>query len=125
MKTMQYPLDELFDLQVVDAATASSNEKLHDKSDDLEDLMVSSEMDEWIADASHLDVVALVEEQMLLSLPLVARHEDESRCITVSGTLTDAKHSFASKGRRADLKVDAGEDLTRRPFANLRELLNK
>jgi len=125
MKTMQHPLNELFDLQVVDAASAASDQKLDDKSDDLEDVMTLSEMDEWIADATHLDVVALVEEQLLLSLPLVAKHDDESHCITIPGTLIDAKRNFVSKDRRADLKADAGEDLTRRPFANLRELLNK
>ncbi|HEX2585965.1 MAG TPA: DUF177 domain-containing protein [Steroidobacteraceae bacterium] len=125
MKSMQYSLNELFDLLVVDKATASSNEKQDDKSDDLDDVLMSSEMDEWIADATHLDVVALVEEQLLLSLPLVAKHEDESQCIKIPDTLSHAQSNVASQDKRAELNSGVGEDLARRPFANLRELLSK
>jgi len=65
-----------------------------------------------LGDAERLSVVEVIEEQVLLGLPLVPLHETAAECGAVATALT------------------AGEDEpaveeTQRPFANLRELLEK
>jgi uncharacterized protein len=61
-----------------------------------------------VADAEHLSVQAVVEEQLLLALPLVPVHADMAEC--TPDETTDAR--------------PARED-RQRPFANLRDLLDK
>jgi len=121
MKAMKHTLNEEFELVIVDRDI----ELIDDRAEDLDETLMQSGPDEWIADATHLDVVALVEEQILLALPLVAKHVDESQCVQI----TDALMSQAKPGKAGkssdDVKADANEELVRRPFANLRELLNK
>jgi len=60
-----------------------------------------------VADPDHLSVLAVVEEQMLLAMPLVPMHANLSECRPPVDT-----------GR-------AGDDEKQRPFANLRDLLDK
>jgi uncharacterized protein len=60
-----------------------------------------------VADPDRLSVLAVIEEQLLLAMPLVPAHADLSEC-------------------RAPVDADArGEDEKQRPFANLRDLLDK
>jgi uncharacterized protein len=65
-----------------------------------------------LGDAERLSVTELIEDQLLLGLPLVPMHEDEAEC-----------------GAKAAPKASVGTDPTaeekQRPFANLRELLDK
>jgi uncharacterized protein len=63
----------------------------------------------WVGDAEHLSVVAVVEEQVLLALPLVPMHADSDDC------------QPAIKAQAPD---DGRED-KQRPFANLRELIDR
>ena len=61
-------------------------------------------------DAERLSLVELIEEQMLLGMPLVPMHENEAGCgeAAVTGAVVEA---------------DPAADDRRRPFANLREML--
>jgi uncharacterized protein len=68
-----------------------------------------------IGDAEHLSLAELIEEQVLLGLPLVPMHEDAAQC----GATARAK-------KAAVAVVAAAEEVeTQTPFANLRELLDK
>jgi uncharacterized protein len=68
--------------------------------------------EEITADAERLDLRWLTEEQVLLSMPLVALHEDE-KC--VDATTID----------RVDATMDADEETKQQPFKNLRDLMRK
>ena len=82
-------------------------------------VVVANDLDEvpggyepLLGDAERLSVAELIEEQVLLGLPLVPMHETAAECGAV------------------DAAPDAGEDEpaveeTQRPFANPRELLDK
>jgi len=63
-----------------------------------------------LGDAERLSLGELVEEQMLLGMPLVPMHEDETQCGAVQVETTTG-------GAEADEK--------QKPFANLRDLLDK
>ncbi len=73
---------------------------------------VPEQYDAVIADALHLDVRALIEEQVLLALPLVARHADE-QCAPVELPSEVGK------------PVAENSEQHQTPFANLRDLLGK
>ena len=62
-----------------------------------------------IADAAHLDLRWLTEEQTLLALPLVARHESQD-CAAAEATPQEA---------------EPGEDIRQTPFQNLRDMLRQ
>jgi DUF177 domain-containing protein len=70
---------------------------------------VSAGFDPILGDAERLPVIEVIEEQLLLGLPLVATHRPGTGCRrepTPTGT-------------------EAGTSERQRPFANLRELLDK
>lgn len=68
-----------------------------------------------IGDAERLSLAELIEEQVLLGLPLVPVHEDAAQC----GKTARAK-------KAAVAVVAAAEEVEKQtPFANLRELLDK
>jgi uncharacterized protein len=73
---------------------------------------VPEQYDAVIADALHLDVRALIEEQVLLALPLVARHADE-QCAPVELPSEVGK------------PVAENSEQHQTPFSNLRDLLGK
>ena len=85
-----------------------------------------SEMDgqaeEWVADATRIDVVELVEEQVILALPLVPKHEDEAVC---AANLKAAAGKLGQKMLDTRIVVETEAEGMKRPFANLRDLLNK
>ncbi len=123
MVPMQYLLNEQFVLSIcsVDQQGASS------EVDELE-LAHTTEMDEWVADATRLDVVALVEEQVILALPLVPKHEDEKVCAALRRSSLEAtaiKPDPDKKDRKQEHEAEVEANDLRRPFANLRELLTK
>jgi len=82
-----------------------------DESDSL--IVVATDRDEvdgfepCVADPDHLSVPVVIEEQMLLAMPLVPMHADLSECRAPFDT-----------GR-------AGDEEKQKPFANLRDLLDK
>ena len=66
-----------------------------------------------LGDAERLSVTELIEEQLLLGLPLVPKHATIALC-------GEAPAAIASSSA-----TEAATDETQRPFANLRELLDK
>jgi len=67
----------------------------------------------------QLSLAAVIEEQVLLALPLVPAHEDAARCAPVTGALRVEPAAAAQPAVRAT-SAD-----TQMPFANLREMLEK
>ena len=65
-----------------------------------------------LGDAERLSVVEVIEEQVLLGLPLVPLHETTAECGAVAT-------AFAA------VEDEPAVDETQKPFANLRELLEK
>jgi uncharacterized protein len=65
-----------------------------------------------LGDAERLSVAELIEEQVLLGLPLVPMHESAAECGAVTAAPVAAEDEPAVEE-------------TQRPFANLRELLEK
>lgn len=63
-----------------------------------------------LGDAERLSLGELVEEQVLLGMPLVPLHEDAGRC---------------GAGAVEEAAVGAGTEDKQRPFANLRQLLDE
>jgi uncharacterized protein len=66
-----------------------------------------------LGDAERLSLVELIEEQVLLGLPLVPMHGTAAECGAALAALA------------ADQGEAAADDEKQRPFANLRELLDK
>lgn len=103
LKPMRYSFDEAFELVLVEVGE--------------EELGVPESREVVVLEAGRLDAQWLIEEQLLLALPLIPRHEDEAEC-----------KALASAGSGQSAKVredpDAGVD-RQRPFQNLRELLRK
>ena len=64
-----------------------------------------------LADAEHLDLRWLTEEQVLLSMPLVALHEHE--------------HCADDAPIRPDVAADEDDEIRQQPFKNLRDLMRK
>jgi len=82
-------------------------------------VLVASDADEvpggyepLLGDAERLSVAEVIEEQVLLGLPLVPMHETAAECGAVAAAL-------------AAVEDEPAVDETQRPFANLRELLEK
>jgi uncharacterized metal-binding protein YceD (DUF177 family) len=65
-----------------------------------------------LGDAERLSVVEVIEEQVLLGLPLVPLHETAAECGAVATAL-------------AAVEDEPAVEETQKPFANLRELLEK
>jgi uncharacterized metal-binding protein YceD (DUF177 family) len=84
-------------------------------------MMAASDDDEvaggyepFIGDAESLSLSALIEEQVLLGLPLVPLHDDPAEC------------RKSARGKRvAKVEAEAQPEDTQRPFANLRDLLDE
>ena len=109
MQPMRYPLSEQFDLMLVEG--------------DAELARVPETHEPWVANALRLKVFELVEEQLLLALPLIAKHEVETECVSV-GVVTPQ----AARKRKAEVVADSGAAMpgeVQRPFGNLRDLLRK
>jgi uncharacterized protein len=68
----------------------------------------------FIGDVESLSLSALIEEQVLLGLPLVPLHDDPAQC-----------RKSASGKRVARAEAEAQPEDTQRPFANLRDLLDE
>lgn len=65
-----------------------------------------------LGDAERLSVTELVEEQMLLGMPLVPMHEDDDGCLDAAAPVTAVEKDSTAEDKQ-------------KPFANLRELLDK
>ena len=91
MKSVAVDVDDEFRLLIVD--------------DEADPVVESGGFEPFISDPARLDVRWLAEEQTLLSVPLVAKHED------------DACADQPSE------QVEEEKPIAQRPFANLRDLL--
>ncbi len=88
-----------------------------------EDEQVPGGFEPFVGTPEHLSLVALVEEQVLLALPLVPRHPvGEAQCGSV-GAGVETSSVASSSAFEPAAKAAAEEKQT--PFANLRELLDK
>lgn len=106
---MQHPVMETFDLMLVE------NEAGLDR--------VPESHEPWLANALCLNVLELVEEQLLLALPLIARHDDERHCVDVDAALAEIAESSPDVRHKAPASDEVAE--VQRPFGHLRDLLRK
>ncbi|MBT8138932.1 MAG: DUF177 domain-containing protein [Gammaproteobacteria bacterium] len=80
------------------------------------------DVDPLIVEGDELEVYALVEDELLMALPIVALHEQEDCTVQIAGFNTAAQEP-ANRGNEAaadSAAVSAGE--RENPFAVLREL---
>lgn len=108
MGNMQYPIAESFDLMLIE--------------NEAELAVVPEAYEPWIANSLHLNVFELVEEQLLLALPLIAKHVDESDCVSIEAEAIASKPKKLAAISSFEPRPN-GE--VQRPFGNLRDLLNK
>lgn len=120
LNSMPYSLDERFALLL---SNAEETKLGSDVEDDME--YQSSEWEEWVADATRVDLAQLVEEQVILALPLIAKHEDERDCVVSRPIEDESDDQPDNAGKKLSTSAVVGGTEPRRPFANLRELLNK
>ena len=74
-------------------------------------------MDVIVGEAGELDLLAVIEDELLLSMPLVPMHEDAD----CSEVLNDLKHRTGD-GRGESGGKDSGEGKRPNPFAALAAL---
>jgi uncharacterized protein len=104
---VQVPVDDEFHVVLIDSEA---------EMDQLPD-----EQEAVIVDATRLELSWLLEEQLLLALPLVPTHASTAECEQSSAANGSAAPAVAVAEMESP-SVKAQE--TQRPFANLRELLN-
>lgn len=103
MQPLDVRVEDDFNLVVVDS--------------DAELEKLSEAQDAVVANASHLDLAWLTEEQLLLAAPLAPAHDDEAACQRAGATL-----SLQESGGPP---AAGASSPTQRPFAGLREMLKK
>lgn len=84
----------------------------------------------FLATEGRIVLRELAEEQLLLALPLVARHADADQCEASSAAATDAPAAFAGDvaavaDKTDDISEQSGVLVTQKPFAELGELLKR
>lgn len=99
---MLAPVDDQFDVVIVDSETEMDQ--------------LPERQEAIIADAARLDLVWLLEEQLLLAMPLVPAHADAGECAQANTAARSGAHAHREK------KLEPTEE-SQRPFAQLRELL--
>ena len=88
-----------------------------------EDEVVPGGYEPFVGAPEHLSLVALIEEQVLLALPLVPMHAaDDQQCLANSGEAGSVPVRPLAADRPA---ASAAAEEKQMPFANLRELLEK
>jgi uncharacterized protein len=88
-----------------------------------EDELVPGGFEPFVGSPEHLSLAALVEEQVLLALPLVPMHvADDPQCRMDSGVAEGVPVRPLAAARPA---AGAAAEEKQTPFANLRELLGK
>ena len=80
--------------------------------------VVPDDYEPVLGSAEQLSLAELIEEQVLLAMPLVPAHEDASRCAALAGK------AQAQPAVGVQAVTQAAEE-KQMPFANLRELLEK
>lgn len=108
LKPMRHPVHEQFQLMLVDS--------------EAEALQVPEPYEAWVTNASQADVVELIEEQLLLALPLIARHPDAAGC---QQDVLIQPPGKAEKSSRQPPAVTNEEVVVHTPFGHLRDLMRK
>lgn len=103
LRPMQHPVDGSAHVVIVDSETTAER--------------MSGEHETFLAADGNVSCEALAVEELLLSLPLVPRHDDERECGVTAGAAPAIEGSAADSAH--------GESETQRPFADLRSLLNR
>jgi uncharacterized protein len=98
LRTLEWPIKSSSRLAFVDAADAGGSD--------------IGGRDTFETHAGHVELAAVVEEELLLALPLVANHAMPADCATLAAA--QPAPGAASTA-----------DTTQRPFAGLRELLDR
>lgn len=111
MNPMQYPVQETFELMLVET--------------EAELALVPESHEPWIAHALRLNVLDVIEEQLLLALPLIAKHADERECVMAGMPLVMQPAQVPDEGSATAVTVDGTRQEVQRPFGQLRELLRK
>ncbi len=107
MAAMRHPVSEQFALMLIGSE------------DDLDQVPESYEP--WLSNVQRLNIVDLIEEQLLLALPLIAKHVDQQDCVQIApGLLLDTPENSVVAPQETN---QVGS--VQRPFGNLRELLRK
>jgi uncharacterized protein len=102
---------------------------------------LDADLDPHLAADGKLALRDLVEEQLLLALPLVPRHEDDAQCEPVGamsshasrvtstpaagGSVGAAGEDTGREGAHGGPVEEAGAPVTQKPFAELGELLKR
>lgn len=103
LKPLQYRVDESFELLLL-----ASEEELK---------AVPESQDALVVEATRLDVHWLVEEQVLLALPLIPKHENADECEGAPVRLIEEAQILDNE------KDEPAAQERQKPFQNLRELL--
>ena len=88
---------------------------------------LDADLEAFIAPDGKVALRDLAEEQLLLSLPLVARHEDESQCeaVTSASAAAAGEQDLGHEGARGAIPEEEVAPVTQKPFAELGELLKR
>lgn len=108
MGRMQQSIEETFDLMLVDSEAQFES--------------VPESHEPWLVDSALTDLAELIEEQLLLAMPLIAKHGDERDCVTIAPV---AATKQSERRVAPEQKPQDATPSTQRPFANLRDLLRK
>ena len=106
---MRHPVAEQFELMLI-----ASHAELE---------RVPEACEPWISNPQRLNVFELVEEQLLLALPLIAKHDNDRDCVqkVPNGIQLDSSSIAVEK----QVPQSQQSDAVQRPFGNLRDLLRK
>jgi uncharacterized protein len=108
MKPMRQAVHEQFELMLV----ASEDEAVQ----------IPERYEPWVTNVVHADVFELVDEQLLLALPLIAKHADVAECQRNVPDMLIVDEAQAVDAAQQPAEVDA---TVQRPFGNLRDLMRK
>lgn len=108
LQAVDVPLNDEFKLVVVPDEAAELEEAV--------------DYEPVVADPKRLDLHALAEDQALLALPLVPRHESES-CVEARGAVAAAPADVAVE--QDAQAIQAGAQDKQMPFKNLRDMMRK
>ena len=111
MSVMQYPVEEMFDLVLVDSEAEAP--------------LGCESLEPWVANATHLNLWDVVEEQLLLALPLIPKHEDAANCVAATPQLAAVLDDLPLPQSASPPETGSDNGDVRRPFSQLRDLLNK
>ncbi len=85
---------------------------------------LATDLDPFIAADGRLALRELAEEQLLLAMPLVPRHDDDAQCSAARDARREQARETGRKGADGAAEKSAAR-VTQKPFAELGELLKR